>query len=99
MSGEPGVGKSRLVGELEYYTRFKNCFFITSAGGTSEVAGSYLVITKPVENMIMALSNDERHNILSLIPAVHPATRALFTAIEFSVAQLVLTIICYASRH
>lgn len=86
ISGEPGIGKSRLVSELGHYMKFKGCLFLEGRCDEFGVAESYSVITGPLQTAILSLDNKQKISVLEDLEPVHPSTSELFPELKFNIA-------------
>lgn len=87
VSGEPGIGKSRLVSELGHYMKFKGCLFLEGKCDEFGVAESYSVITGPLQMAILSLDNEQKISVLKDLEPVHPSTAELFPELKFNIAR------------
>jgi diguanylate cyclase (GGDEF)-like protein len=87
ISGEPGVGKTRLARELKHYTKFKGCLFLESKCSEFGASESYSMISQSISEVILSLDQDKQTEILSSVPPVHPTTAGLLSSLKLNVAS------------
>jgi len=78
ISGEPGIGKTRLANELKHYSSFKDCLSLEARCDELGTAGPYILITDPVAEYLAALPDSEITNLRNSLPGIMPQTAQFF---------------------
>ncbi|MBD3370176.1 diguanylate cyclase [Candidatus Fermentibacteria bacterium] len=82
VTGEPGVGKSRLVSELRHYCRFKGCFFLTTKYDRRRVEKPYAGIAAMVNEAVTELDRDTRKDLSETMGPLLRRSAKLLPALE-----------------
>ncbi|MBD3370582.1 diguanylate cyclase, partial [Candidatus Fermentibacteria bacterium] len=77
VSGEAGVGKSRLLAELSEYAAFKGCSILRSEGTPFSQDLPYQLVLRPVRQALGQLDHDDLVAIREELGSIHPATAEL----------------------
>ena len=85
ITGETGVGKTRLVEELLKYSKMKNIRIAKYKATDYMKYEPYLLVIEPLKDIISDISPNELKKVLELIPPVHPATTELLPEIGVEV--------------
>ncbi len=85
ISGEAGVGKSRLARELEHYSSFNNCAFAKTKFDEFDTGRPFFKLTQPIQAEVVSLLAAENNVSATVLPSVLPQTAELFTGIDFPV--------------
>ena len=86
ISGEPGVGKTRLTNELEHYSSFKNCIIIKTRCDELGADRPYLLISDPITDYLNTLPADDLTDLQNTLPAILPQTQELFNNLNLRTA-------------
>lgn len=82
VTGEPGVGKSRLVSELRHYCRFKGCFFLTTKYDRNGMEKPYTGIAAMVNEAVAELDRDTRKDLAKTVGPLLERSAELLPALE-----------------
>ncbi len=87
ISGEPGIGKSRLVTELTHYCSFRGCHFLETRCDERGSSRPYAQLLQPVLQYMLGLSGERRRAALDEIGSVCRYTAELLPELELQVLQ------------
>lgn len=82
VTGKPGVGKSRLVSELEHYCRFKGCFFLGAKYDRHEEKTPYAVIAAMIDEAVAELDRDGRNDLAEAVGPLLPHSYELMPSLK-----------------
>lgn len=85
VTGETGVGKSRLVDELLNYCNFMKVLIVKYSAMEHIRRQPYSLLVEPLKDAISVLSDHEMNIVRRNIEPVHPATLELFPEFEASI--------------
>jgi diguanylate cyclase (GGDEF)-like protein len=85
VTGETGVGKSRLVDELLNYCNFMKVLVVRYSAMEHIRRQPYSLLVEPLKDAISVLSDHEMDIVRRHIEPVHPATLELFPEFEASI--------------
>jgi diguanylate cyclase (GGDEF)-like protein len=88
ISGEPGIGKSRLVEELRHYCRFRGCHFLEAKCDEVGAPRPCEQLLLPLQQCLAVLPADRRESVLMETGAVSPETAGLLPGVELRVLDL-----------
>ena len=84
ISGEPGIGKSRLAYELKHYSSFKKCLFLETRCDELGTNRPYLQLTGPIARLLLTFSKDDLNNLAETLPEILPQTAELFPCLNLN---------------
>lgn len=87
VTGEPGVGKSRLARELEHYSAFRDAGFITAKYDELGGAGPFAPFSDALGGLIEDLPLEVRHEISREAGPVLPETSLLFPSLPMRISD------------
>lgn len=87
VTGEAGVGKTRLVEELLNYCDFMKTKVLRNSASEHTQAQPFALIIDPVREMLSGLSRNEFNTVRKKIEPVHPATLDFFPELEAEVSE------------
>ncbi|MCK5785709.1 MAG: diguanylate cyclase [Candidatus Sabulitectum sp.] len=87
ISGEPGIGKRRLISELKHYSRFKDCLFLQSSCDELGADKPYQQITSPIAEKLLTFSKDDLESLAKVLPKILPQTAELFPDLKLKLAK------------
>ncbi|MBD3277848.1 MAG: diguanylate cyclase [Candidatus Aegiribacteria sp.] len=87
ITGETGVGKTRLVEELLNYCDFMKTRVLRNSALEHTQAQPFALIIDPVKELLAGLSRNEFDTVCGKIEPVHPATLDFFPELEASVSE------------
>ncbi len=85
ISGEPGVGKTRLVDELLNYCDFVKSIVVKNSVMEHTQYQSFSLLIDPLRDVLSSLSDSEFNTVRTVVEPVHPATLDLFPELQASV--------------
>ncbi len=86
VTGEPGVGKSRLARELQHYSAFRDAVFQIAKYDELGGSGPFVTVTDAMCAIIEDLPLDSRHEVCGEVGAVLPETAMLFPPLPLEVS-------------
>ncbi len=78
ISGEAGVGKTRLVNELLNYCDFMKSFVVRNSVMEYTQSQPFSLLIEPVREVLSNLTDSELNSVRKAVEPVHPATLDLF---------------------
>lgn len=87
VTGETGVGKSRLVDELLNYCDFMNVLVAGYSAMEHMLRPPYSLLIEPLKIVLSQLSDSEMDSVREQIEPVHPATLELFPEFDASITD------------
>lgn len=88
ISGEPGIGKSRLAQELRHYSGYKNCLYLECSCNEFGADRPYHQIADPIAHHLLTLSMDELNTLKKTLPAILPQTAELFPGLNLKLSKI-----------
>ena len=85
ISGEAGIGKTRLVNELLNYCDFMKSVVVRNSVMEHTQSEPFSLLIEPVRDAISRLSGSEFDTVRSAVEPVHPATLDLFPELKATV--------------
>lgn len=85
VSGEAGVGKTRLVDELLNYCDFMKSIVVKNSVMEHTQYQSFSLLIDPLREVLFGLSDSELNTVCMAVEPVHPATLNLFPELRASV--------------
>ncbi len=82
ISGEPGIGKSRLAQELEHFSTFKDCLFLKTRCDESGTGKPYEQLTDPIARHLLTFSSDDLKDLTLSLSEILPQTAELFPGLD-----------------
>ncbi|MBN1433831.1 diguanylate cyclase, partial [Candidatus Fermentibacterales bacterium] len=82
VSGEPGVGKSRLVAELRHYCSFRGCLFLETKCDELGSSAPYVQLTGPIRDHLLESPPAPLREMLLEVGPLHPQTAELLRGVD-----------------
>ena len=87
ISGEPGIGKSRLTQELEHFSTFKDCLFLKSICHELGADRPYEQLTGSIARQLLTLSSDDLKDLTRTLSEILPQTAELFPGLDLKLSH------------
>lgn len=87
ISGEPGIGKSRLAQELEHFSSFKECHFLRIRYDELGIYRPYQQLTGSIARQLRTLSSDELKDLTRTLSEILPQTAELFPGLDLKLSH------------
>jgi diguanylate cyclase (GGDEF)-like protein len=87
ISGEPGIGKSRLVAELTHYCSFRGCHFLETKCDEMGSSRPYEMLLQPMLRYLLDLPEERRKTVLDEIGSVCRHTGELLPELDLQVSR------------
>lgn len=87
ISGETGVGKTRLVNELLNYCNFIKSVVVKNSVMEYTQSQPFSLLIEPIREVLSLLTESELHAVRTTVEPVHPATLDLFPELSVSVTD------------
>ena len=87
ISGEAGVGKTRLVNELLNYCNFMKSVVVRNSVMEYTHSPPFSLLIEPIRDVLSNLTDSEFNTVRSAVEPVHPATLDLFPDLNASVME------------
>ncbi|MEA3267451.1 MAG: diguanylate cyclase [Candidatus Fermentibacteria bacterium] len=87
ISGEPGIGKSRLAQELEHFSNFKECHFLKVRCDDSGIHRPYQQLTGSIARQLHTLSSDDLKDLTGTLSEILPQTSELFPGLDLKLSH------------
>ncbi len=87
VSGEPGIGKSRLAQELEHFSNFKECHFLKTRYDELGIDRPYQQLSSSIAQQLDTLSGDDLKDLTNTLTEVLPQTAELFPGLDLKLSH------------
>jgi len=87
ISGEPGIGKSRLTQELEHFSSFKDCLFLKSICHEQGAERPFQQLTGSIARLLHTLSSHDLKDLTHTLTDILPQTAELFPDLDLKLSQ------------